>query len=163
MSIKLGIFIAPISLRVRWALKVVATIAVVLLFAVRFDAGAGFFWGFLAACLVGLCDARLAVVAGLFALGSCPLLLLAEQYAWLQQSTLVSYYASSIGIVTFSGASDVVAVWAYYLLCIGVLSLSARALFVRNAVTPERVADKTAEMTKGLEQDAQQTQVVRAI
>lgn len=163
MSLKLSVPIGRIPRWMRWSIKAVVTAVVVIVVAGRFDAGAGFFWGILAACLVGLFDARVAVAAGLIALASCPLLLLAEQYAWLQQSTIVSYYAASLGIVTFSGAADVVAVWAYYLLCISVLALLLRSFFIRIPARLERATGKTVEIAKGLAQDAQQTHAAHAV
>lgn len=77
----------------------------------------------LVATSIGLLDGRLSIALGLLCLVCCPLLLFAEQQAWLQQSTLVAYYAANLGLLSLSGAADQLAVWAYYLLCIGVFAL----------------------------------------
>src|SRR5437764_8666687 len=66
--------------------KLAITAAVVICALLRWDAGASFFLGLLAASVSGLLDGRVSVAAGLACLACCPLLLLAEQYAWLQQS-----------------------------------------------------------------------------
>lgn len=102
---------------------VIAVVAVSLL---RWDGGAAFFLGLLAASIVGLVDGRVSVAAGLCALALCPLLLIANREAWLQVSTVVNYYLSTIGFYDPGSAADTVAIWAYYLLCIGVTAQIVR-------------------------------------
>lgn len=78
------------------------------------------------ASLLGLLDGRISISIGLVCLACCPILLLADQQAWLQQSNLVNYYVTSIGIYSLSGAANSVATWAYYFMCIGVVALILR-------------------------------------
>jgi hypothetical protein len=92
----------------------------------RWDAGAAFFLGLLAASVTGLIDGRVSVLAGLLGIALCPFLVLAQQESWLQQSSLVNYYAASAGLFTLDYAADQVAVWAYYFLCIGVAAQAAQ-------------------------------------
>ena len=105
---------------------VALTLAVVLVAFWHWGAQAAFFLGLLASSVCGLIDGRVSVVAGLLGIAACPLLLIADQQAWLQRSTLVNYYAASAGLVTLNGAADQMAIWAYYFLCIAVLAQIVR-------------------------------------
>jgi hypothetical protein len=102
------------------------TLAVVLVAFWHWGAQAAIFLGLLAASVCGLLDGRVSVVAGLLGIAACPLLLIADQQAWLQRSTLVNYYAAGAGLVTLNGAADQMAIWAYYFLCIAVLAQIVR-------------------------------------
>jgi hypothetical protein len=109
------------------------TLAVVLVAFWHWGAQAAFFLGLLASAVCGLIDGRVSAVAGLLGIAACPVLLIADQQAWLQRSTLVNYYAAGAGLVTLNGAADQMAIWAYYFLCIAVL-----AQIVRYAVREKR-------------------------
>jgi len=113
--------------------QLVVVLAVVAVALARWDGGAAFFLGLLAASLVGLVDGRVSIGMGLLAVAACPLLLIANREAWLQQSTFVNYYFANVGLYDAGVAADLVAVWAYYLLCIGVV-----AQIVRYFVTGKR-------------------------
>jgi hypothetical protein len=102
------------------------TLAVVLVAFWHWGAQAAFYLGLLVSSLGGLIDGRVSVVAGLLGIAACPLLLIADQQAWLQRSTLVNYYAAGTGLVTLNGAADQMAIWAYYFLCIAVLAQIVR-------------------------------------
>jgi hypothetical protein len=110
--------------------KRVVTVALTLTVALvafwHWGAQAAFFLGLLASSICGLIDGRVSVVAGLLGIAACPLLLIADQQAWLQRSTLVNYYAAGAGLVTLNGAADQMAIWAYYFLCIAVLAQIVR-------------------------------------
>ena len=108
------------------AVTVALTVAVVLVAFWHWGAGAALFLGLLASSVVGLVDGRVSVVAGLLGIAACPLLLIADQQAWLQRSTLVNYYAAGAGLVTLNGTADTMAIWAYYFLCIAVLAQIVR-------------------------------------
>lgn len=105
-----------------------AVLAIVVLaaFLLGWGGEAGLLLGVLAASVSGLIDGRLSVAVGLLLVACCPILLMADQNAWLQQSSLVNYYVSSAGVYTLRNAADEVAVWAYYFLAIGVVALIAR-------------------------------------
>ena len=105
---------------------VALTLAVALVAFWHWDAQAAFFLGLLASSVCGLIDGRVSVVAGLLGIAACPLLLVADQHAWLQRSTLVNYYAAGTGLITLSAAADQMAIWAYYFLCIAVLAQIVR-------------------------------------
>jgi hypothetical protein len=102
------------------------TFAVVLVAFWHWGAQAAFYLGLLVSSIGGLIDGRVSVVAGLLGIAACPLLLIADQQAWLQRSTLVNYYAAGAGLVTLNGAADQMAIWAYYFLCIAVLAQIVR-------------------------------------
>jgi hypothetical protein len=106
--------------------RVVLTVAVVLVAFWYWGAQAAFYLGLLASSVFGLIDGRVSVVAGLLGIAACPLLLIADQQAWLQRSTLVNYYAAGAGLVTLNGTADTMAIWAYYFLCIAVLAQIVR-------------------------------------
>src|SRR5436190_8006626 len=110
--------------------KRVATVALTLAVALvafrHWGAQAAFFLALLVSSVCGLIDGRVSVVAGLLGIAACPLLLIADQQAWLQRSTLVNYYAAGAGLVTLNGAADTMAIWAYYFLCIAVLAQIVR-------------------------------------
>ena len=105
---------------------VALTLAVALVAFWHGGAQAAIYLGLLASSVCGLIDGRVSVVAGLLGIAACPLLLIADQQAWLQRSTLVNYYAAGTGLVTLSGAADQMAIWAYYFLCIAVLAQIVR-------------------------------------
>jgi hypothetical protein len=86
---------APDNSMRRWGRPVVKLVVVVVVMSVallHWDGGAAFFLGLLAASVIGLIDGRLSIAVGLLAIAACPLLLIANREAWLQQSTLVNYY-----------------------------------------------------------------------
>jgi hypothetical protein len=125
---------APDNSMRRWGRPVVKLVVVVVVMSVallHWDGGAAFFLGLLAASVIGLIDGRLSIAVGLLAIAACPLLLIANREAWLQQSTLVNYYLSNAGLYNTGVAADVVAVWAYYFLCIGVVTQIVRSIVVR--------------------------------
>lgn len=106
-----------------WLLvKLAVTIVVIIVALWRWGPGASFFLGLLVASGSGLLSGRVSAAIGLLCLAACPLLLIAEQYAWLQRSSLVNYYAANMGLYTFRGAADEVAIWAYYFLSIAVVA-----------------------------------------
>jgi len=107
---------------IKLGIVAVVTIAAFLLW----GGGAAFFLALFAASICGLVDGRISVVLGLLSLACCPLLLVINREAWLQQSSLVNYYVASLGVYSLSGAADEVAVWAYYFLCIGVVTQIVR-------------------------------------
>lgn len=117
-----------LSLPYRRLAKIIVTIAtgVAALWWSHWDWGTAIFIGMFVASLSGLLDGRISITVGLACLVCCPLLLLADQQAWLQQSNLVNYYVASAGIYSLRGAADTVATWAYYFLCIGVAALIVR-------------------------------------
>jgi hypothetical protein len=94
--------------------------------------------GLLLASLVGLVDGRVSVVAGLVCIAACPILLIAERQAWLQQSVMVQYYACTMGLCTLKDVADTVAIWAYYFLCIGVVTQIAQLVLAKKRATGER-------------------------
>jgi len=106
--------------------KVALTVVVVLAAFWHWGVGAAFFLGLLASSVLGLIDERVSIVVGLLGIAACPLLLIADQQAWLQRSTLVNYYAAGAGLVTLNGAADKMAIWAYYFLCIAVTAQIVR-------------------------------------
>lgn len=101
-------------------LVIVASITCIALF--HGGVGAAFFLALLSASVTGLIDRRAGVMIGLLCLFCCFLLLTAAHEAWLQQSTLVNYYIASAGLSNPAAAADQVSLWAYYLLCIGVVA-----------------------------------------
>ena len=105
---------------------VALTLAVALVAFWHWGAQAALFLGLLASSVCGLIDGRVSVVVGLLGIAACPLLLIADQQAWLQRSTLVNYYAAGAGLVTLNGAADTMAIWAYYFLCIAVTAQIVR-------------------------------------
>jgi len=108
--------------------RLAALSAAIVVALAHWDGGAALFLGLLIASCTGLLDGRVSVAIGLLSLAACPLLLIAERYAWLQQSTIVNYYASNLGLYSLTNSADEVAVWAYYFLCIGVAALIMRAV-----------------------------------
>jgi hypothetical protein len=94
--------------------------------------------GLLVASLLGLVDGRVSVVFGLVCIALCPILLIAERQAWLQQSVVVQYYACAMGLCTLKDAAEPVAVWAYYFLCIGVITQIAQLVLGKKRATGER-------------------------
>ncbi len=109
-----------------WIGKLALTVVVALVAALHWDVGATLFLGLLSASVVGLLDGRVSVALGLIGLACCPLLLVADQQAWLQRSSLVNYYAADLGLYDLSTATDQMAIWAFYFLCIGVVALIAQ-------------------------------------
>ncbi len=95
------------------------TLAIVVVAFIHWDGGAAFFLGLLVASVIGLVDGRVSIVLGLLSIAACPLLLIANREAWLQQSTLVNYYFANAGLYDAGVAANAMAVWAYYFLCIG--------------------------------------------
>ncbi len=120
--------------------RVAATLVVLLVAALRLhlDPPSTVLLGLLAASLLGLVDGRVSVVAGLVCIAACPILLIAERQAWLQQSLMVQYYACTMGLCTLKDAADTVAIWAYYLLCIGVITQIAQLALGKKRATGER-------------------------
>ncbi len=111
---------------------VVVVVAVLLAYVVLHDsAGAAFLCGALAASVCGLVDSRLSIAIGLFCLASYPILAAAESVAWLQQSSLVNYYATNIGIYSMKNVIDTMMAWAFYFLVIGLLGQLVRYLVHR--------------------------------
>jgi hypothetical protein len=94
--------------------------------------------GLLVASLLGLIESRVSIVAGLVCIAVCPVLLIAERQAWLQQSVMVQYYACRLGVCTLHGATDIVAIWAYTLMCIGVVTRIAELALGRKRVSGEQ-------------------------
>src|SRR5262245_42482820 len=97
----------------RWRLAKVALITAAVLagLALHWGAEAAFLLGLLAASVSRLIDARLSVLAGLLCIASCPLLLLVEKNAWLEQSALVSYYVAGAGIYNLRAVADMMPTW----------------------------------------------------
>jgi hypothetical protein len=102
---------------------VIVVIIVLVALMLGWGVGAAFLLGLFAASVSGLIDGRWTVAAGLCLLALCPLLLLFDKTAWLQQSSLLNYYV----VNTFGGsvynptdAVNGIAITAYYFLCIGV-------------------------------------------
>lgn len=93
--------------------------------------GAAFLGGVLSASVCGLVDPRFNIAMGLLCFTLYPILALAEQGAWLQQSPLVNYYAASIGIYSIKSVIDMMMAWAFYFLSIGLLGRLARYLVQR--------------------------------
>jgi len=126
----------PSSFTRRWGtvtivVRLVVVAAVAIMALLRWDGGAAFFLGLLAASITQLVDGRVSIGVGLFAIAACPLLLIANREAWLQQSTLVNYYLANVGLYNAGVAADVVAIWAYYFLCIGVVAQIVRHVVMR--------------------------------
>lgn len=110
--------------RTKLLLKLLVTVIVMAVGLLLGGIGGAFFLGLLAASVTCLIDSRIAAGAGLICLASCPLLLVAEQQAWLQRSLIISYYAATVGLYSLAHAADEVAIWAFYLLSIGVVAQS---------------------------------------
>ncbi len=111
---------------------VAVVVAVLLAYVVSHDsAGAALLCGALAASMCGLVDPRLSIAIGLFFLASYPILVEAESVAWLQQSSLVNYYAANIGIYSMKNVIDTMLAWAFYFLVIGLLGQLVRYLVYR--------------------------------
>lgn len=121
-----------ISLNYRGALiKVAITAIVVVIALLRWDVGAAFFLALLIASICGLIDGRVSVALGLLSLACCPLLLVANHEAWLQQSSLVNYYVSNVGLYSPVSAMNIVIVWAFYFICIGIVAHLVRNITVK--------------------------------
>lgn len=101
------------------ALLSVAVVLIVL--SLKWGGGAAFLLGLLTASVFGVVDGRVSVTAGILCVACCPLGLIAQDGAWLQQSSLVNYYAASVGIYSFQNVTSTVITWAFYLLCIGTM------------------------------------------
>ncbi len=122
--------------------KILFTLALAIAVLIHWDPGAMFYVGLLAASVTGLIDGRVSVAAGLLCIVCCPLLLIVDQEAWLQQSSLVNYYAANTGLYDLSNAADTMAIWAFYFLSIGVVALT-----VQYVVRERRSATRTAKVS----------------
>lgn len=87
----------------------------------KWGGGTAFLLGLLTAAVFALIDSRAIIAAGLLCVAACPLGMLAQDGAWLQQSTIVNYYAASVGIYGFQDISSTLVTWALYLLGIGTM------------------------------------------
>lgn len=101
-------------------ITIVAVVVLVVLL-LKWGIGAAFLLGLFVASAFNSAASWLSIGAALLCIASCPLLIVAEQHAWLQQSSLVNYYAASIGVYSFNNAVDTVLPTAFYLLCIGLV------------------------------------------
>lgn len=130
-----GRFLAPIMRQLASILaiycavivRVSLTIACYALGKIFFDAGAGFFLSIFCASLVVLIDNRVSISIGLALLVLGPIVLQIASTDWLQTSTFINYLVSSVGLTSLAGASDNLAVWAFYFFCIGVGSQIIRS------------------------------------
>lgn len=93
----------------------------------------------LGASILGLVDVRVSIAVGLLCLASYPVLVVADHYAWLQQSSLVNYFAANIGIYSLKSTIDAMMTLAFYFLGIGLLGLITRYIVRRQGVRSEHV------------------------
>lgn len=95
------------------------TVLMAILF--RASIGTALMLGLLAASASGFVDGRVFVIVGVLCLAGWPVLMIGEQNAWLQQSPLVNYYVSSMGLYSLRVAADTLTTWAFYFLGIGLI------------------------------------------
>lgn len=105
--------------RQRWLRGAFVVGVVLIALIAHWGLGAIVLLGLLAASGAGFIDSRVSVVLGLLCLACCPLVIVAQQGAWLAQSVLVGYYAASVGLYTLSGAPNTLTLWAFSLIGIG--------------------------------------------
>jgi len=98
-----------------------AAAAILAALELRLGIGVTAFIGLLVVSATGLIDSRVSVVIGLICLALWPILLIADRYSWLQQSTIVTYYLANAGVYTLTNAADTVVTWAFYFFCIGLV------------------------------------------
>jgi len=91
-------------------------------------AAVAFLLGLVVVLVSGALDGRWCVAAGLICLACCPAILLFNKTTWLQQSPLVNYYVIQVFGSSFDADAivETLALWAYYLLGIGVLTQIVR-------------------------------------
>lgn len=102
--------------------KLIITFIVVLAVLLSWGVGAAILLGLLAASVIGLADSRLSLAIGIACIACCPLVIIAEQGTWLQQSPFVNYYISIIGLDSFANSVDTLTTWAFYFISIGLIA-----------------------------------------
>lgn len=99
----------------------VVILAALLAIFLHWGAGVAFMLALLAIAAFSPTVSCLSVWAALLTFAICPLLIVAFQHAWLQQSPLVNYYAANLGLYTLNNAVETITPWAFYLLGIGLI------------------------------------------
>lgn len=105
--------------RQRWLRGALVAGVILIALLAHWGLGAVVLLGLLAASVAGFVDSRASVALGLLCIACCPLVIVAQQGAWLAQSVLVGYYAASVGLYTLSGAPNTLTLWAFSLIGIG--------------------------------------------